>query len=347
LSSLVSVIIPNWNGAIHLPACLDALRRQTFNDRETIVVDNGSADNSLGLLAERYSEVEIVALPHNLGFAGGCNAGLRAAHSEVLVILNNDTEVAPTWLAELLAALEQHPDAGMATPKVLLWDDRTRLHTTGDYVRTNGIPDSRGVWQRDEGQYDDQTYVFGAAGVAPAYRRTMLEDIGLFDASFQSYCEDVDLSWRAQLAGYRCVYAPRAVLYHKVSATGKGTIRSYYVARNTIWTLVKNLPQELWRRHHDEIVAAQWQRAKDALLAWRGEAARATLRGQLASLVGIRDILRKRTAIQAQRRVEEAYLESLLVSASNRSEASLSGSATAKAGSAGADVAGKVHPGHQ
>ncbi len=314
MPSLVSVIIPNWNGAIHLPACLDALRRQTFNDQETIVVDNGSTDDSLGLLVEHYPEVQIVALPHNLGYAGGCNAGLRAAQSEVLVILNNDTEVAPTWLAELLTALERHPDAGMATPKVLLWDDRTRLHTTGDYVRTNGIPDSRGVWQRDEGQFDDQTYVFGAAGVAPAYRRTMLEDIGLFDASFKSYCEDVDLSWRAQLAGYRCVYAPRSVLYHKVSATGKGTVRSYYVARNTIWTLVKNLPVELWRRHRDEIVAAQGERLRDALLAWRGAAARATICGQLASLVGLRDILRKRAAIQAQRRVATAYLESLLVS---------------------------------
>jgi len=335
LPRLVSVIIPNWNGAVHLPACLDALRRQTFNDRETIVVDNGSTDGSLALVAERYPDVQVIALAHNLGYAGGCNAGLRAAQGEVLAILNNDTEVTPTWLAELLIALERHPDAGMATPKVLLWDDRTRLHTTGDYVRTNGIPDSRGVWQRDEGQFDDQTYVFGAAGVAPAYRRKMLDDIGLFDASFKSYCEDVDLSWRAQLAGYRCVYSPHSVLYHKVSATGKGTVRSYYVARNTIWTLVKNLPVELWHRHRDEIMIAQWERLRNALVAWRGEAARATIRGQLASLVGLRGVLRKRADVQAQRRVDTTYLESLLVSGGE---------------SAGADAAdrnsGQVHPVH-
>jgi GT2 family glycosyltransferase len=328
LPSLASVIIPNWNGAVHLPACLDTLRRQTFKDRETIVVDNGSTDNSLDLLAERYPEVQIVALPHNLGYAGGCNAGLRAAQGEVLVILNNDTEVTPTWLAELVISLDRHPDAGMATPKVLLWDDRTRLHTTGDYVRTSGIPDSRGVWQRDEGQFDDQIYVFGAAGVAPAYRRTMLEDTGLFDASFSSYCEDVDLSWRAQLAGYRCVYAPRSVLYHKVSATGKGTVRSYYVARNTIWMLVKNLPAELWRRHRRKIVAAQWERLRDALIAWRGEAARATVRGQLASFVGLQDMLRKRADIQARRRVDTAYIESLLVSEGDPGSADAAGKDT-------------------
>ena len=310
--SRASVIIPNWNGAAHLPACLDALQQQTCAGFETIVVDNGSTDGSLDLLSERYPAVQVVALSRNQGYAGGCNAGFRVANGEILVILNNDTEVESTWLAEMLLALEQHPEAGMATPKVLLWDDPTRLHTTGDYVRTNGIPDTRGVWELDNGQFDDQTYVFGASGVAPAYRRAMLEDIGLFDADFQSYCEDVDLSWRAQLAGYRCVYAPRARLTHKVSATGKGTIRSFYVARNTIWTLVKNLPLELWRRHRGEIVAAQWQRLTDALRAWRGSAARATIRGQLASLAGLPTMLRKRRAIQATRRVDQATIKTLL-----------------------------------
>ena len=315
MAELASVIIPNWNGAAHLPACLDALRRQTFVDYETIVVDNGSSDESLALLARDYPHVEVIALPCNLGFAGGCNAGLRAARADNLVILNNDTEVESTWLSELLLALGRHPEAGMATPKVRLWDDRARLHTTGDYVRSNGIPDSRGVWELDEGQYDGQTYVFGAAGVAPAYRRAMLDDIGLFDADFGSYCEDVDLSWRAQLAGYRCVYAPRSVLYHKISATGKGAIRSYYVARNTIWTLVKNLPTGLWRRHRREIVTAQWRRFADAVRAWRGIEARATLRGQVAGLTSIPRVWPKRRQIQAARRSDEAYLASLLTRA--------------------------------
>lgn len=313
-AGLTSIIIPNWNGAAHLPACLNALQAQTYTDFETIVVDNGSTDGSLDLLREGYPAVQIVALPDNRGYAGGCNAGFEAARGEVLVVLNNDTVVEASWLAESLSALEQHPEAGMVTPKVLLWDDPTRLHTTGDIVRSTGIPDTRGVWQVDRGQFDDQIYVFGASGVAPAYRRSMLEEIGLFDADFQSYCEDVDLSWRAQLAGYRCVYAPRARLTHKVSATGKGTLRSFYVARNTIWTLIKNLPGELWQRHRGEIVAGQWQRLADAVRAWRGQAARATLRGQLASLVGLPKMLRKRRIIQAARRVDIETIESLLIS---------------------------------
>jgi GT2 family glycosyltransferase len=298
-----------------LPTCLDALLEQTYTDFETILVDNGSTDDSLELLGTDYPEVEVIALSSNLGYAGGCKAGIEAASGKVLVLLNNDTEVTPTWLEALVETLDRHPEAGMATPKVLLWDDRTRLHTTGDYVRTNGIPDSRGVWEKDRGQYDDQRLVFGASGVAPAYRRAMLDEIGLLDPDYQSYCEDVDLSWRAQLAGYRCIYAPQAVLYHKVSATGKGTLRSFYVARNTIWMLAKNLPAGIWRRHRQEIVAAQWQRFVAALKAWRGKEARATIRGQLAGLIGLPQAFRKRSAIQAQRRTDDSYLESLLVCA--------------------------------
>jgi GT2 family glycosyltransferase len=315
LPDLASVVIPNWNGAAHLPACLGALQQQTCTDFETIVVDNGSTDSSRSLLARDYPQIKVIALSRNLGFAGGCNVGMQAATGETFVVLNNDTEVTPSWLAALLQALERHPDAGMATPKVLLWDDRTRLHTAGDYVRTDGIPDSRGVWQLDQGQFSHAEYVFGAAGVAPAYRRAMLDDIGLFDADFGSYCEDVDLSWRAQLAGYRCIYTPDSVLYHRVSATGVGRIRSFYVARNTIWVLVKNLPSGLWRRYRGQILATQWRRFRDALRAYRGAAARATIHGQWAGLTSIPRVARKRQAIQALRRVDDAYIEALLTPA--------------------------------
>ena len=308
-----SVIIPNWNGVAYLPTCLGALQGQRFTDLETIVVDNGSHDGSLELLAREYPQVKVIALPKNLGFAGGCNVGLQKASGQVLCILNNDTQVEPDWLAELLAALERHPDAGMATSRVRLFDDRSRLHTTGDFVRVNGTFDSRGVWQLDEGQFDQEEYVFGAAGVAPAFRREMLDDIGLFDADLMSYCEDVDLSWRAQLAGYKCIYAPRAVLYHKVSATGGGPTASFYVARNTIWVLAKNLPSTLWKKYRAGIVAAQLTRFMDAARSWRGEAARATMRGQLAGFVGLLKMLPKRRLIQAHRRVSDAYIASLLV----------------------------------
>ena len=111
-----SIVIPNWNGAHHLPTCLDALRRQTYTGFETILVDNGSTDDSLRLLNRDYPEVQVIALPSNRGYAGGCKAGIEAASGEVLVLLNNDTEATPTWLEALLKALDQHPEAGLVTP---------------------------------------------------------------------------------------------------------------------------------------------------------------------------------------------------------------------------------------
>jgi GT2 family glycosyltransferase len=209
---LASVIIPNWNGKGLLPLCLDSLRRQTYPYLEIIVADNGSTDGSLALLAHDYPEVRVVALGENRGYAGAVNAGFRTASGQVLVVFNNDAEADPHWVEELVATLERHPEAGMATSRVRLFDRRDHLHTTGDFYGLDGIPGNRGVWQPDGPAYDEESWVFGAAGVASAYRRSMLDEIGLLDEAFGSYLEDVDLSWRAQLTGYRCMYAPRAIV---------------------------------------------------------------------------------------------------------------------------------------
>lgn len=309
---LVSVVIPNWNGAHHLPTCLDALRAQTYPHLEIIVADNASSDGSRALLAERYPEVRLVALPDNRGFTGACNAGMRAASGTIIVLLNNDTEADPDWLSEVVAAFERHPEAGIVASKMLLFDDRTRFHTAGDLYRVDGRLVNRGVWETDTGQYDREEYVFSACGGSAAYRRVMLDDIGLLDDDFFFSAEDMDLAWRAQLAGYRCVYAPRAVVYHRLAATGGGVTASYYDGRNMIWILAKDYPAPLWRKHWSKIVRAQVALAADALRAWRGAAARARLRGMAASLLGLPKMLRKRRAIQRSRRVSIAYLESIL-----------------------------------
>jgi GT2 family glycosyltransferase len=310
--ALVSVVIPNWNGAQHLPTCLDALRAQTYAPVEVIVADNASTDGSLALLAERYPEVRMVALPENRGFTGACNAGMQAASGEIVALLNNDTEADPAWLSEVVAALRRHPEAGFVASKMLLFDDRTRFHTAGDLYRVDGRLVNRGVWQQDTGQYDREEYVFSACGGAAAYRRAMLDEIGLLDDDFFFSAEDMDLAWRAQLAGYRCVYAPRAVVYHRLAATGGGVTASFYDGRNMIWILVKDYPAALWRKHWRKIIRAQHSLAWEALRAWRGAAARARLRGMAASSLGLPKMLRKRRAIQRGRRVSIAYLESIL-----------------------------------
>lgn len=309
---LVSIIIPNWNGAHHLPDCLNSLGRQSYPRFEVILVDNGSTDESLALLARDFAWVRVIPLSENRGFAPACNIGMRAARGEVLVLLNNDTEVDRGWLEALAATFARHPEAGAVASKMLLFDRRDHFHTTGDFYRLDGTPGNRGVWQRDEGQYDAEMPVFSANGGSAAYRRAMLDEIGLLDEAFFFSCEDVDLGWRMQLAGWSCIYSPQAIVYHKVSATGGGKTNSFYDGRNFIYLIVKDYPWSLLRRHWRAVVRAQWHITRDALRAWRGEAARARLRGQLAGLRGIPRMLRARRAVQRTRRVSDAKLLEIL-----------------------------------
>jgi len=305
---LVSLVIPNWNGAHHLPDCLNSLRRQRYRRFEVILVDNGSNDGSLALLAREYPEVHTIPLTENRGFAPACNLGMRAARGEILVLLNNDTEVAPGWLEAVVAAFAQHPEAGSVASKMLLFDQRDHLHTAGDFYRLDGTPGNRGAWQQDRGQFDAVEPVFSACGGSAAYRRVMLDEVGLLDEAFFFSCEDVDLGWRAQLVGWSCVYAPEAIVYHKVSATGAGVVNSFYDGRNFIYLIVKDYPWSLLRHHWRDVLRAQWRITREALRAWRGAAARARLRGQLAGLLGAPRMLRARRAVQRTRRVSDADL---------------------------------------
>jgi GT2 family glycosyltransferase len=317
---LFSVVIPNWNGAHYLPICLDALRAQTYPSLEVIVVDNASQDNSRQLLADRYPEARLVALPENRGFTGACNAGIQVACGEYIALLNNDTEVDPGWAAAVVAAFARHSEAGLVASKMLLFDERSRFHTAGDLYRVDGRLVNRGVWEVDQGQFDREDYVFSACGGSSAYRRRMLDEIGLLDDDFFFSCEDMDLAWRAQLADYRCVYTPDAVVYHHLASSGGGATASFYDGRNTIWILVKDYPAALWRKHGLKILRAQLGLTWQALCAWRGAAARARLRGMAAGLAGIPRMLRKRRGIQRSRRVSIAYLESVLTPVPSRQE---------------------------
>ena len=307
-----SVIIPNWNGQSHLPVCLESLRRQTERSFETIVVDNASVDDSVRLMQEQYPEVRVLALSENRFFSGGVNAGVVAARGDVIVLLNNDTEADEHWLLELRRALDAHPEAGLAACKIRLFDKRNVLHTAGDFYRPSGIPGNRGVWTEDDGQFDQSLWTFSACGAAAAYRRNMLDDVGMLDEDFYGYCEDVDLAFRAQLRGYRCLFVPASIVYHKVSATGGGPTASYYVGRNTINVIIKDMPGSLLKRHWRRIAGAQTRIAADCLRHLREPAARARLAGQAAWLRQLRLMLGKRKAIQGSRRVSDEYIESLM-----------------------------------
>ncbi|HEU4329206.1 MAG TPA: glycosyltransferase [Roseiflexaceae bacterium] len=311
---MIDIIIPNYNGAALLPACLDSLRRQTRRDFRTLVVDDGSTDRSLALLARDYPEVRVLALGRNRGMTGAVNAALAATDAPFVVLLNNDTEADPQWLERLVGALERFPQYDFAASKMRLFDRRDHLHSAGDFYRADGVPGSRGVWQRDSGQYDVVEEVFGPCAGAAAYRRSALEALAtggqVLDEDLGMYCEDVDLNLRAQLAGRRTVYEPRAVIYHRLSATGGGSLASYYCGRNFMLVWAKNMPAPLARRAWPALALSQIGFALHSLWHAREKAARARLRGQLAGLRALPRFWRKRRPAPAPLSVERGFVRS-------------------------------------
>ena len=310
----IAVIIPSWNGAYLLPTCLDAVARQTRRPEQVIVVDDGSTDDTVALLRHDYPWVLPLVLAENGGFARAVNAGLRAARGDIAVLLNNDAEPEPDWLAALCAPLLADLDGTLAScaSKILLADRPDTLHSAGDGYGRNGVPSNRGVWTNDDGRFDRQEWVFGPCAAAAAYRRDVVLAAGGFDEWLGMYCEDVDLAWRLQLRGYRCLYVPQARVCHRLSATGGGPLASYFCGRNFLLVAAMNLPGPFLRRYWWRVLAAQLKIAAEALWHSREPAARARLRGQWAGLRALPAAWRRRRGRQAERRASLTALDALL-----------------------------------
>ena len=287
------------------------------------MVDGGSTDGSVALLEESFPEVRILALDENPGFSGSVNAGIRASGTEMVVLLNNDTEQDAGWLEALVRATDTHPEAGSFASKLLSLHERRVLDGAGDVLRSSGLPYRLGHGERDRGQFDAPGYVFGACAAAALYRREMLEEIGLFDEDFFAYCEDGDLSFRAQLAGYRCLYVPDAVVYHVGGASTGGkrsTTATRLGTRNSLSLLVKDLPAPLVPALLPSFIAGQFVRLLTA-----------TVSGVLAAhLSGLAEavrmsplMLRKRREIQKRRKVPVSYVRRLLAESSRTARRSL------------------------
>jgi GT2 family glycosyltransferase len=307
MSARVDIIIPTYNGYQHLNHCLMALQTQTYQHVRIIVVDDGSTDGTPERMRQNWPSIELLVLPRNSGLVTAVNAGLALSGSEYVALLNNDTEPEPGWLAALVDGLDRHPVAAAVASKMLLFDQRDTFHAAGDTYARNGRPGNRGVWQRDAGQFEDEEEVFGACAGAALYRRSALDDVAcidgaILDPSFFMYCEDVDLNWRLRLRGHTIVYVPSAVVYHQLSATGGGPLASYYVARNTLNVIIKDVPASLLWRNLPAIVAEQLRDVKNTLPHLREPAARARLRGTLAGIRSAPRMLAKRRAIQRTRR---------------------------------------------
>lgn len=241
----LSVIVANYNGSGLIGECLDSLRAQGFRDFETIVVDNASADGSAEFIGETYPEVRLIVNDRNLGFGAANNRGIETAKGKYIALLNNDAVAHKDWLNELIkAAAASAPDVGMWASKILLSERPDIIDAAGHVMFRDGLNIGRGKGEKDSGLYDVPGEVFFPSGCAALYLKDMLDEVGLFDPDFFAYGDDTELGLRARLSGWRCLYVPSSVVYHKGSATAGrySSFKAYHVERNRIWVLIKCFP---------------------------------------------------------------------------------------------------------
>jgi len=306
----ISIIIVNWNGKSLLSECLDGLRQQIYQQFSVTLVDNGSNDGSIDFVNCNYPEVKTIALSKNLGFAIANNVALKTVQTKYAALLNNDAVPHPLWLKILVEALETNPEAGFAASKMVFYDNPRAIDRAGDAYSRAGTGLLRGRGESAK-KYNKQEWIFGACAGAALYRTSMLKDIGYFDEDFFLLYEDVDLSFRAQLKGYKCLFVPEAVVYHRASSSivYDSPISVYYSHRNLEWVYIKNMPSKLilktlWLHIIYDIAALLFFTSNGRIKEF--------IKAKWDALKALKRILKKRRQIQRDRRVDEDYIWRLL-----------------------------------
>jgi len=240
----VSVIIPNYNGMAYLEGVLSSLEQQAFQNFETILVDNGSSDGSVAFVMGNFPWVHIVELPDNFGFSRAVNEGIYASRTPYVLLLNNDTEVDKNFVGEMLAAIKRHKKAFSCSARMICYHDRDKLDDAGNYYSALGWAYARGKG-KDIHSFEKEGRIFASCAGAAIYRKKVFEKIGYFDEEHFAYLEDIDVGYRARIAGYDNIYCPAALVWHVGSGTSGSKYNSFKVklaARNNVYLNYKNMP---------------------------------------------------------------------------------------------------------
>jgi hypothetical protein len=302
---LVSVVILNMDGMEHLETCISSVLEQTYRHLEIIMVDNGSQDRSVSYVRERFPLVRVLDLGKNLGFAGGNNEGFKAAQGAYVFCLNNDTELDSSCVAEMVDVIEGDEQVAAVQPMMKLFYLRGFVNSLGNIVPPIGWGYDSYIGHLDVGQFQASTEVYAACFGATLLRRSALDQIGMLDIGYHPiYYDDSDWSYRARLAGYKVVSAPKAIVYHKFGATvarpmspGKLTL----VARNRLRYAAKNLQFGMALRYGASYLAEDLYHALQAASAgdWHRAWAFPRAWGQFVRSGG--DVLRQRAQTQRLR----------------------------------------------
>lgn len=239
----VTVIIPNYNGKHFLNNNMESLKHQT-GSFEVIIIDNASEDGSAEYIKDNYSEFTLIQNKENLGFAAAVNQGIKVSSSQYIFLLNNDTELESSCISNLIKCIEKDENTFAVASKMIQYENRNKMDDAGDEYTIFG-------WTRKVGDgkspdlYIRERETFSACAGASLYRKSVLEEIGYFDENFFAYMEDVDISYRARINGYKCVYCPEAIVYHRGSGTSGSRYNEFKIrlaARNNVYVHYKNMP---------------------------------------------------------------------------------------------------------
>lgn len=245
MNNEVSIIIPNYNNVDLLKELLGSLDN-VKTPFDVIIVDNNSQDDSVSYIKENYPQIRLIVNDENRGFAKAVNQAIRLSDKPYLFLLNNDTVVFEDTLDELLGTIKSNPMIYAVSSKMIQYDNPELIDDAGDEYTLLSWSKKRGN-NRDVSTYTRDCEVFGACAGAALYRKDCLDEIGLFDEDFESYVEDMDLSFRARMYGYISYYCADARVYHHGSATTGSRYNPFKVrisARNNIYLIYKNMP--LW-----------------------------------------------------------------------------------------------------
>lgn len=313
---MISVIIVNFNGEVIIRDCINALRKQTYDDFEIVIVDNGSSDNTLKVIHQFLkktsikSPVKVIPITRNLGFSGGNAEGLRHASGNYIALLNNDTEPNEKWLSELASHMDSDSKVGVCASKLLVFNSG-QIDSAGDgYTRMlKGFKNGEG---EQSIKFNKQRLVFGACAGAALYRREMLEQIGFLDEDFFLIHEDTDLNFRAQLAGWKVLYVPTAVVHHKVrSSIGvMSDTAVYYSLRNSELVRIKNVSFGVFLRCFPEFILGVI--SEFLYFAVKHKRFRLYIKAKRDALKMLPRMWEKRRIIMKTKKVTDRYLLSLM-----------------------------------